>query len=144
MASSFRKREHSFRQNSAVNVTPLVDVMLVLLIIFMVTAPMMTVGVKVDLPQTQAAQLNEAAEPLIVTIDAQEELYLQETRTSRDELSRKLQAVLAANKDTCVYVRADKNLRYAVVMEVMGFISDSGISKVSLIGETAPTNNKRK
>lgn len=140
--SSFRKRERSFRQNSAVNVTPLVDVMLVLLIIFMVTAPMMTVGVKVDLPQTSAAQLNNSGDPLVVTIDASGDLFLQETRLSRDDLGAKLAAVLAANKDACVYVRADKNLRYATVMDVMGFISECGITKVSLIGEAVPTKAK--
>lgn len=142
---SLRKRDRSFRQNSAVNVTPLVDVMLVLLIIFMVAAPMMTVGVKVDLPQTQAAQLNEASDPLVVTIDASGALFLQETRISKEELGEKLIAILGTNQDACVYVRADKNLRYATVMEVMGFISECGIGKVSLIGEatSAPTKTAK-
>lgn len=140
--SYFCKRERSFRQNSAVNVTPLVDVMLVLLIIFMVAAPMMTVGVKVDLPQTQAARLNEGDDPLVITIDSDGKLFIQESSISKDELSAKLTAILTANKDACVYVRADRNLRYATVMEAMGFISECGVSKVSLIGETAPSTKK--
>lgn len=133
--SSFQKRERSFRQNSTVNVTPLVDVMLVLLIIFMVTAPMMTVGIKVDLPQASAAQLNDSKEPLVVSIDASEQIYIQETRVKKEELIDKLAAILGHNKNSCVYVRGDKNLKYSTVMNIMSSISESGIAKVSLIAE---------
>lgn len=129
-------RRRSFRQNSAINVTPLVDVMLVLLIIFMVTAPMMTVGVKVDLPQTGAAEMNDPVEPLVVSIDARGQLYVQEALVPFSELTNKLAAIIGRNKDARVYVRADKTLPYATVMAVMGVIAESGLSKVSLLAET--------
>jgi biopolymer transport protein TolR len=135
--ASPRRRERSFRQNGTVNVTPLVDVMLVLLIIFMVTAPMMTVGVKVDLPQTSTAQLNSENEPLIVSIDAEGKIYVQETKIEKHELIDKLKAILGSNKNACVYVRGDKNLKYSIIMNVISHIAESGISKVSLMADAS-------
>jgi biopolymer transport protein TolR len=130
-----RKTERSFRPSSAVNVTPLVDVMLVLLVIFMVTAPMVTVGVNVDLPQTSAAQLNESDDPLIVSVDATGQVYIQETPIDGSQLIEKLKAIIGSNKDARVLVRGDKNLKYSVVMELMGRIAAGGICKVSLIAD---------
>jgi biopolymer transport protein TolR len=113
----------------------MVDVMLVLLVIFMVTAPMVTVGVNVDLPQTAAAQLGESADALIVSIDATGQVYVQETQVEMSQLVDKLRAIIGNNKDACVLVRGDRNLKYSAVMEVMTHIANSGIAKVSLIAE---------
>ncbi|GHS92202.1 protein TolR [Alphaproteobacteria bacterium] len=134
-SSASGRKVRSFRQNSAINVTPLVDVMLVLLIIFVITAPMMTVGIKVDLPQTTAAQLNDAVEPLVVSIRADGQIYIQEMPVDKAHLLEKLAGILQQNKDACVYVQGDKNLKYATVVEVMSLISASGIAKVSLMAE---------
>lgn len=120
---------------SEINVTPFVDVMLVLLIVFMVTAPLLTVGVPVDLPKTKAAQLTDEVEPLVVTVRADGSLYLQETSVARDELVPKLMAVSGANPDLRIFVRGDKSIAYGSVMEVMGQISSAGFSRVALLAE---------
>lgn len=129
------KRSRSFRQNSAINVTPLVDVMLVLLIIFMVTAPMMTVGIKVDLPQTTSSQLNDDNDPLIVSIDSKGNVYVQDSIVDESKIIEKLSAIIKRNKNAVVYVRGDKKLTYEKVINIMSTISESGIAKVSLITE---------
>jgi biopolymer transport protein TolR len=137
---SGRGRRRNFRPTSEINVTPLVDVMLVLLIIFMVTAPMLTVGVPVDLPKTHAAQMNDQVEPLIVSIDAQGRSFFQDQESSLEALIEKLTRAAAGNPDTKIYVRGDKNLSYGKIMDVMGTIASAGFSKVSLIAEL-PQNN---
>ncbi|MDP3371765.1 MAG: protein TolR [Candidatus Paracaedibacteraceae bacterium] len=140
--SSIRgRRRRSFRPSSDINVTPLVDVMLVLLIIFMVTAPMMTVGVPVDLPKTQAAQMNDQVEPLVVSIDVNGQTFFQETELPLPEILIKLQAAAEGKPDTKIYVRGDKKLPYGQIMETMGAIAAAGFSRVSLIAElpTPPT-----
>jgi biopolymer transport protein TolR len=101
----------------------------------MVTVPMITVGVKVDLPQTPAEQLRDIAEPLIVSIDAEGRIYVQETEIEKHELIDKLKAILVSNKNTCIYVKGDKNLKYSIIMNVIGNIAESGISKVSLMAD---------
>ena len=120
---------------SEINVTPFVDVMLVLLIVFMVTAPLLTVGVPVDLPKTKAAQLTDEVEPLVVTVRADGSLYLQESSISREELVAKLLAVAGANPDLRIFVRGDKSIPYGSVMEVMGQISSAGFTRVALLAE---------
>lgn len=135
MTMNHRKRGRLFRQNSAINVTPLVDVMLVLLIIFMVTAPMMTTGVNVDLPKTKTSELSSSSEPLVITMNAEEKIYIQETEIGLDNIIEKISAITGSNKDACVYIRADKNLKYEKVMMLIGLISESGVAKVSLISE---------
>jgi biopolymer transport protein TolR len=129
------RRRRSFRPNSDINVTPLVDVMLVLLVIFMITAPMMTVGVPVDLPKTQAAQINDQDEPLIISVDATGKMYLQETEMLLEEAVSRLRAITGNNPNAKIYVRGDKNLAYGQIMEIMGGIAASGFLKVSLIAE---------
>ena len=124
-----------YRPMAEINVTPMVDVMLVLLVIFMITAPLLTVGVPVDLPKTQAAQINEAIEPLVVTINAEGKIFLQETETDFDSLVPRLQAITGSKPDTRIFVRGDKNVAYGRIMEVMGTISAAGFSKVALIAE---------
>lgn len=143
--SSRRRRGHG-AGFSEINVTPMVDVMLVLLIIFMVAAPMMTVGVPVDLPKTKAAQMNDQIEPIIISVDATGKTFLQETQIDGDELVARLMAVTSNNPDTRIYVRGDQALAYGRVMEVMGEIAAAGFTKVSLIAEmpkgAAPIQHK--
>lgn len=129
------RRRRSFRPNSDINITPLVDVMLVLLVIFMITAPMMTVGVPVDLPKTQAAQINDQDEPLIISVDEMGKVYLQETEMLLEEAVSRLRAITGNNPNAKIYVRGDKKLAYGQIMEIMGGIAASGFSKVSLIAE---------
>src|SRR5215472_16097899 len=100
--------KRSYRPMSDINVTPLVDVMLVLLIVFMVTAPLLTVGVAVDLPQTQAAPIIEPKEPLVITINSEGKIYLQDTEIEADQLVPRLQAITNNNPTTSIYVRGDR------------------------------------
>ena len=118
---------------SEINVTPFVDVMLVLLIIFMVTAPLLTVGVQVDLPESNADSLQSDNEPLEVTINSEGEIFIQETKISLKELVPKLIAITDNRLDTKIYVRGDEIIDYGRVMKVLGELSGSGFSKVALI-----------
>jgi biopolymer transport protein TolR len=118
-----------------INVTPFVDVMLVLLIIFMVTAPLLTVGVQVDLPETSADSLPEESEPLTLTINSKGEVFIQETKIEFDNLIKKILAVSKNRTDTRIYVRGDKTINYGRVLEIMGLLSGSGFTKVALISE---------
>ena len=120
---------------SEINVTPFVDVMLVLLIIFMVTAPLLTVGVQVDLPETSADTLPEESEPLTLTINSKGEVFIQETKIEFNNLIKKILAVSKNRTDTRIYVRGDKTINYGRVLEVMGKLSGSGFTKVALISE---------
>jgi biopolymer transport protein TolR len=130
---------------SEINVTPMVDVMLVLLVIFMVAAPLLTVGVPVDLPQTQAPAITEQKEPLVITINAKGDLFLQDSPVGADELVPRLQAITKNNPQADIYVRGDRAINYGRVMEVMGMVSAAGFSKVSLITEqTRDTKSKAK
>jgi biopolymer transport protein TolR len=122
---------------SEINVTPMVDVMLVLLVIFMVAAPLLTVGVPVDLPQTKAPAITEQKEPLVITLNAKSELFIQESPVSDDQLVPRLQAITKNNPQADIYVRGDRAVNYGRVMEVMGLISAAGFTKVSLITEPA-------
>jgi biopolymer transport protein TolR len=125
-----------YRPMSDINVTPLVDVMLVLLVVFMVTAPLLTVGVPVDLPQTQAPPINEPKEPTVVTVNKDGDIFVQDTAVPEDSLVAKLQAVTNSNPDAVLYVRGDKDINYGKVLEVMSLISNAGFHKVSLVAET--------
>ena len=125
---------------SDINVTPLVDVMLVLLVVFMVTAPLLTVGVPVDLPQTQAPAINEPKEPTVITVNKDGAIFIQETNIPIDTLVAKLQAITGSNPDAVLYVRGDKDINYGRVLEVMSLVSSAGFRKVSLVAE-APKGN---
>jgi biopolymer transport protein TolR len=127
--------QHKKQSVVTINVAPLVDVMLVLVIIFMITAPMLTVGIPVDLPKTNAQSANESKTPIIISVDRDARIYIEDTQLSRDELVAKLPLILSSGKTDVVYVRGDKNLPYGTIMEVMGVISSSGACKVSLIAE---------
>ena len=120
---------------SEINVTPFVDVMLVLLIIFMVTAPLLTVGVQVDLPESAADSLPDDQEPLTLSINSKGEIYIQEQKITKQKKIPKLLAIAKNRTDTRIYVRGDKNINYGRVLEVMGTLSGSGFSKVALISE---------
>ena len=133
MAFNFKRSERE--PISEINVTPFVDVMLVLLIIFMVTAPLLTVGVQVDLPETSADTLPEESEPLTLTINSKGEVFIQETKIEFDNLIKKILAVSNNRTDTRIYVRGDKTINYGRVLEVMGKLSGSGFTKVALISE---------
>ena len=120
-----------------INVTPMVDVMLVLLIIFMVAAPLLTVGVPIDLPQTQAKSLDQDKEPLTVSVNTKGEVFLQNSEIKIDELVPKLQAITQARggNDERIYVRGDKKVDYGTVMRVMGRLSAAGFRRVALVTE---------
>src|SRR5438477_10712476 len=124
-----------YRPMSEINVTPLVDVMLVLLVVFMVTAPLLTVGVPVELPQTQAPPINEQKEPLVITVNREGAIYIQESTVPVDNLVAKLQAITGANPDAVLYVRGDKEINYGRVLEVMSLVTAAGFHKVSLVAE---------
>jgi biopolymer transport protein TolR len=130
-----RGRRKFYRPMSDINVTPFVDVMLVLLVVFMVTAPLMTVAVPVDLPKTQARSVNQDKEPMVVSIDADGKVYLQEKRMELNDLVPKLKAVTGSNADARIFVRGDKGVAYGRIMEVMGSISAAGFNKVALVAE---------
>jgi len=130
----FRRRR--FTPIADINVTPLVDVMLVLLIIFMITAPLLQVGVPVDLPKTSAQQVGGKDEPLVVSVNA-EGVYLGETKYDLSELGTKLKAVHDEKPDQRVFIRGDKAIDYGKMMEVMGVVIDSGFRQLGLLGEQA-------
>jgi biopolymer transport protein TolR len=122
-----------YQPMSAINVTPFVDVMLVLLVVFMVAAPLLTVGVPVDLPQTQAPPINEPKEPLVITINSEGHIFIQEADVPTESLVPRLGAITGNNPDAVLYVRGDKAINYGRVLEVMSLVSSAGFSKVSLI-----------
>ena len=132
-----------YRPMSEINVTPLVDVMLVLLIIFMVAAPLMTVGVPVDLPRTNASPLNQEQEPLTITVNSEGKIFLQETEVELGSLVPQLQAILQAQPsggqggqpERRIFVRGDRAISYGRVMEVMGTVSAAGFPRVALLAE---------
>jgi biopolymer transport protein TolR len=132
-----RRRHHRRGVMSEINVTPMVDVMLVLLIIFMVSAPLLTVGVPLDLPQSQATTLDQDKEPLTVSVNDKGEVFLQESQIDIKELIPKLKAVAEARGGTeaRVYVRGDKRVDYGTMMRVMGQLNSAGFHRVALVSE---------
>jgi biopolymer transport protein TolR len=118
-----------------INVTPMVDVMLVLLIIFMVAAPMLTVGVPVDLPQSSAPALSEEREPLTISVNNNGEIFLQNTKVELKDIVPRLNAITKQGYEERVYVRGDRNVNYGQVMKVMGTISAAGFKRVALVTE---------
>jgi biopolymer transport protein TolR len=132
------RRRHRSRPMAEINVTPFVDVMLVLLIIFMVTAPLMTVGVPVELPKTDASEVkSDNDNPLIVSIDGKGRIFLMETEMSMDEMVPKLTAIAKNGLNERIYVRGDKNLMFGEISRVMGRISGAGFKHITVITDTA-------
>jgi biopolymer transport protein TolR len=131
------RRQHRRKVMSEINVTPMVDVMLVLLIIFMVSAPLLTVGVPIDLPQSQATSLDQDKEPLTLSVNEKGEVFLQNSEIALTDLVPKLKAVAEARGGTeaRIYVRGDKKVDYGTVMRVMGRLSSAGFHRVALVTE---------
>ena len=132
-----KRKHHRQRVMSEINVTPKVDVMLVLLIIFMVSAPLLTVGVPIDLPQSQAKSLDQDKEPLTVSVNDKGQIFLQNSEIASDDLIPKMLAVADARGgvETRVYVRGDKKVDYGTMMQVMGRLSSAGFHRVALVTE---------
>jgi len=128
-----RRRSRKNNPISDINVTPLVDVMLVLLIVFMVTAPLLTVGVPIELPKTSAKQMTDENEPLTITIDKNSKIYIQEMEIDFDGLTEKLEAIGQSNFDQKIYINGDKDISYEVLMKVMAKISSSGYTSIGLV-----------
>ena len=120
---------------SEINVTPLVDVMLVLLIIFMVAAPMMMQGMDVQLPQTQSKAISSKEERLVVSLNKKQEIFINEYRVSRSELQEKLKILYQNKKDGEVFLRADRSLPYGFVVQIMSDIKNAGIEKLGMVTE---------
>jgi len=135
-ASNSRRSRRRSAVMSDINVTPFVDVMLVLLIVFMVSAPLLTVGVPIDLPQSQAKALSQDNEPLTVSVDVAGKVFLQDKEIQLDDLVPKLKAIVEARNGTLndqIYVRGDKKVDYGTMMRVMGRLSAAGYHKVALV-----------
>ena len=139
---SGRGRGGRYRPLAEINVTPLVDVMLVLLIIFMVTAPLMTSGVPVDLPKTSAQPLNSDSEPLTVSVNGEGKVFLQDSDIELTDLVTKLKASAQNNAERRIFVRGDKGVPYGRIMEVMGTITQGGFTKVALLAEQPTTSGQ--
>jgi biopolymer transport protein TolR len=142
MAAALQSREKGVRRSrrramAEINVTPFVDVMLVLLIVFMVTAPLLTVGVPVDLPKTRAQTLGQDREPLSITVKRDGRIFLQNTPIAEEGLVDKLKAISANGYDQRIFVRGDKAVDYGRVMEVMGLLSAAGFTHIGLVTDVA-------
>jgi biopolymer transport protein TolR len=122
-------------QISQINVTPMVDVMLVLLVVFMITAPLLTVGVPIDLPKTEAGRIVGQDEPLVISMNGAGKLFLQDTEITLDQLVPRLLAISQNKRDTRIFLRADQTIPYGQVMQVMGAMNQAGFSRVALITE---------
>ena len=130
--------KNNYKKNktmSQINVTPFVDVMLVLLIVFMITAPLLTVGVSVDLPKTKASQLNSKGDPIVISIKQNGRLYIQERAIDGLNLLPRLRAISSGNKNLRIYVRGDKNVPYGIVLDTIAKIKSSGFKKVALVAK---------
>jgi biopolymer transport protein TolR len=132
-----RARKHSPMHE--INVTPFVDVMLVLLIIFMVTAPMLTSGVPIELPETKGQQLQTNKDPVTLSVDRSGKVFIQETEIRLDDIAPKLKAIAKNGYDEQIFIRGDKGIDYGTVMRVMGRVKAAGFTKVSLVTETEGT-----
>ena len=130
------RRRSSHGAISEINVTPLVDVMLVLLIVFMVAAPLMTVGVPIELPKITAKPMNQQTEPLTISVQADSKVYIQETEIPLEELAAKLQALAKNGNQEQLMIRADTALPYGAVLEVMGVLNAAGYTKIGLVGDS--------
>ena len=128
-----RRRGRHHGLISEINVTPFVDVMLVLLIIFMVAAPLLTVGVPIDLPETRANAMNPETQPITISVNENGQIYLQETEIPLDEVVAKLNAIATTGYEELIYVRGDKTTNYGTVMQVMARIQAAGYTKIGLV-----------
>jgi biopolymer transport protein ExbD len=129
--------EDRYAPLAEINVTPMVDVMLVLLVIFMITAPLLTVGVPLDLPKSRATTLTEPKQPIIISLNREGEVFIGDERIAADDLESRLAALAAEDPSRIVYVRSDRTNTYAQLMDTLGLVNHAGFSKVSLVAEAA-------
>ena len=129
--------EYQYQPLAEINVTPMVDVMLVLLVIFMVTAPLLTVGVPLDLPKTEAAAITEPKPPVILSLNRVGEVFIGDERIDPGALESRLSGLAAEDPTRIVYVRGDQTISYALLMDALGVVNHAGFSKVSLVAEAA-------
>ena len=130
---AFKLNRSSKEPMSEINVTPFVDVMLVLLIIFMVTAPLLTSGIKINLPESSSVLKNEKKDPVTVSINSKGEIFIQKKKFSKDQLIKKLSLLKKNNQNLKIYIKGDKKLDYGKVMDLMSLINQSGFKKVALV-----------
>ena len=135
---SSRRRRRALKPMAEINVTPMVDVMLVLLIIFMITAPLLAVGVPVELPQSKAPPIQSSEEPLTVTITKGGKIYLQKTEIKYEDLVPRMAAISENGYDKRIYIRGDKDVDYGTVMKVMGALKGAGFNKLNLVTDVEP------
>ena len=135
MARFRRRNDNGNRPLAEINVTPLVDVVLVLLIIFMVTAPMLQMGIDVNLPRVKAKSINVSEEKLVLTINGRQEIFINEFKTTLPDLSAKLESIFKSRTDRELFMRADKEVPYGVVVQVMSEVRKAGIDKLGMITE---------
>ena len=135
MMRGSRRKNNSNKPLAEINVTPLVDVMLVLLIIFMVTAPMLSMGIDVNLPRVKAKRVDVAEEKLVLTVSETREIFLNKTKMPLGELKSKLEAIFSNRIDREIFLRADKNVPYGFVVEVMSEVRKAGVDKLGMITE---------
>jgi biopolymer transport protein TolR len=135
VSSSGDSEDGGYRPMAEINITPMVDVMLVLLIIFMVAAPLMVTGVPIELPKTTAAKLGQSKKPMVVTLTSEGKIQIRNDFVSREELIPKLREIRASEGDAVVYVRADKKNAYGDVMDILGDVGQSGFGRVSLLSQ---------
>ena len=128
-----KKKFRNKRTISEINVTPFVDVMLVLLIIFMVTAPLLTSGIKINLPESSSVLKNEKKDPVTVSINSKGEIFIQKQKFSKNQLIKKLSLLKKNNQNLKIYIKGDKKLDYGKVMDLMNLINQSGFKKVALV-----------
>ena len=133
--SFLRNSKNKNKSMSQINVTPFVDVMLVLLIVFMITAPLLTVGVTVDLPKTKASQLSAKGDPIVISIKQNGDIFIQERIIDTLQLLPRLEAISSGNKNLRIYVRGDKNVPYGIVLDTIAKIKSSGFKKVALVAK---------
>ncbi len=131
--------EDKYLPLAEINVTPMVDVMLVLLVIFMVTAPLLTVGVPINLPKTSAAKVTEPKQPVILSLDRHGKIFIGDEPIADADLKPRLVGLAAEDPSRIVYVRGDRTIQYAQVMDVLGVVNNAGFAKVSLLAEPAKT-----
>jgi TolR protein len=129
--------EERYTPLAEINVTPMVDVMLVLLVIFMVAAPLLTVGVPIDLPKTSAVEVTEPRKPIIVSMNASGEYFIGDDKVAADDLKAELAALAQGDPTRIVYVRGDRTIEYGKLMDLLGLVNTAGFAKVSLIAEAA-------
>ena len=128
-----KRNKQRYTQMSEINVTPFVDVMLVLLIVFMVTAPLLTVGIKVDLPKVKATALTDIKDPIEITVKLDGEVYIGESKVEVENLIPRLNAITEQNTEARIYIRGDRVVAYGRIMEIMSIINSAGYIKVALI-----------